>query len=313
MQVMKKKKPRSRSPKNVASTKKHRAGIGVHEKERNLINYILQKGKPFNISDIANELGTPQGIVWRKCEELFNNFSIVEHHKDPKMGPNKIFYVPTIDCLLHVCYLESQMYRRMQVRQYGLDGRNLILDYSHLPAFKAFRRILDIWWNEPKFLQSIYKRKSLLTGRQANRWKDQPASDIIFYEKILEEDFVKNEPEKAKRILKKLTEYWIRVRFEFFRIEDDLADFYKNLIGENQLMATDPEYVWEVFPELYEHVIPIKNNVKQFRTWADERHTSLENQLNPNQKPARKELEKAKSQFEEALKKINQELKEIEN
>ena len=240
---------------------------------------LENEGEPFNITDISKKLEISQPILWRITNELISTQSIIEYKgKDvdrKSLGPEKKFYIPTIDSLFEASYMELTKDVRKQ-REHGITLDEIQFDPQKNHYLKNFKYILESWWPNDLFRFSIFDRKKLksLLGDDGDFW-DHTFPSII-------DPKYKSDKELCFDKLKTGAEYLCRVRLNYLKVKNRLSPFYENLIGSHQLALNDPDYNDEKRQELYDFFTPFTLSIDAADKSHKEEMDYLRNRIHEN-------------------------------
>ena len=284
------------------------------EWELKILGYILTYSKkdgtglPFNISELSNNLEISQPICWRICHKLQADLCIVKYPYDDiskySGGPEKIFYMPTIDCLSHSVFVEQLNDAKKQLEQ-GINEPRL--DFAVLDSYKQFKFILDIWWDNPVFINSICNRRRLTEINDDTDIRPGGIEWTRTIPELMPEKIVTKDPEKAKHKLKIICEYLVRVKHEYRKIRNDMDPFYENLLGEHHLLFTDPDYYESMKHELYSYFTPYTETVDALQDSTIDEYNRLHERLYDDRYPANiEELKELRSQINIQIKQLEQ-------
>ena len=190
---------------DITNTKIPENDMSQSEKyEYRVLSYIIRKGEPAAVYEIKEALTMHQPTVRNICQRLEKNRNLTKENG----SRNKIKYGPTWEGLEFLCSMNVKM-------------------------LKEIDTMLDGWFNQPKFIES------------------------------LKEDFgevVANNPDYAKALVKKMIKYLGRIREEVEKMTEEEYMAMELVFGEMALITKYPTEINTAL-EFYKHVKFYRENI----------------------------------------------------
>ena len=176
--------------------------------EYDVLLHIIRKGEPIAAYEIKEALKMNQPTVWNICRRAEKEGELTKENG----SRNKIKYGPTWEGLEFLCSMNVKM-------------------------LKEIDTMLDGWFNQPKFIES------------------------------LKEDFgevVANNPDYAKVLVKKMIKHFSRIDEEMEKITDEEKYMLGRVFAEQKLLMKYPAE-HQIALEFYKHVKFYRDIVNQAR------------------------------------------------
>ena len=197
---------------DITNTKIPENDMSQSEKyEYRVLSYIIRKGEPAAVYEIKEALTMHQPTVRNICQRLEKNGNLTKENG----SRNKIKYGPTWKGLESLCSMNVKM-------------------------LKEIDTMLDGWFNQPKFIES------------------------------LKEDFgevVTKNPDYAKALTKKMIKHFSRIDEEMEKITDEEKYVLERTFAEQRLLIKYPAEL-QIALEFYNHVKFYRDNLNQARELA---------------------------------------------
>ena len=194
---------------DITNTKISENDMSKSEKyEYDVLLHIIRQGKPIAVYEIKEALKMNQPTVRNICQRLEKNRNLTKENG----SRNKIKYGPTWEGLEFLCSMNVKM-------------------------LKEIDTMLDGWFNQPKFIES------------------------------LKEDFgevVTKNPDYAKTLTKKMIKHYSRVDDEMEKITDEEKYMLDRVFAEQKLLIKYPAERQTAL-EFYKHVKFYRDTVNQIR------------------------------------------------
>ena len=204
--------------------------------EVRILGHILSAKYPVTASQLQAEIGIKQPIAFKILKSLQELGCVKVSDEEQKLGPKRVYYAPTIDCLYYTCFMEYS----------GKTGKTTDERIKKTTTFQKFDAIIDRWIKNPVFSKSLSQLVDINSLTDKSKSKD------------------------VMDALKEHCKFSIKWQEAYEEVRNDLGMFWKNMIGSNLVFQREPEYHKNTVKRLYKHILPFKTEIEAFASKTEE-------------------------------------------
>jgi ribosomal protein S25 len=201
--------------------------------EGRILVHILSAKYPVTASQLQAEIGIKQPIAFKILKELQKLGCVKVSDEEKKLGPKRVYYAPTINCLYYACFMEYS----------GKTGKTTDERIRKTPTFQKFDIIYDRWIKHPVFSESV--------------------SELVVPEQGIAHKEVRDALKEYCKLIIKCQEAYEEVR-------NDLGMYWRNLIGSAIVAQREPDYYKNTIKQIYKYIIPVKTEIDSFASKTEE-------------------------------------------
>ena len=201
--------------------------------EDQILVHILSSKYPVTASQLQAEIGMAQPIAFKILKNLQELGCVEISDEEQKLGPKRVYYAPTINCLYYACFMEYS----------GKTGKTTDERIRKTPTFQKFDIIYDRWIKHPVFSESV--------------------SELVVPEQGIAHKEVRDALKEYCKLIIKCQEMYEEVR-------NDLGMYWRNLIGSAIVAQREPDYYKNTIKQIYKYIIPVKTEIDSFASKTEE-------------------------------------------